>query len=392
MDWYLISVIAFVLVLAGLFYRDRRNVKRESILFVRKTSVGRKFLTKLGRRFPRLWWLYGTAAVVVGFAVSAYMIVWLMLFVGESLTTAQAVSPVALVLPSPSMNIVSAPGFIGVPFWYWIISLFVLVLVHEGSHGLMAAREKVRIKSLGWGALAFLIPLAFVEPDEEQLAKQKTGKQLRVYASGSFANFLLAFVMIIVSSVVVTSLFTPSGVAFRGLLEDFPAAEANMTGTIVGVNQMQVRGIDDLSAILGEVGPHENVTVTTVTYGAAGPGYRTYNLTTAEDPIDNTSDRGFIGILQLSNDYALKEGVAYPEVVYFFTGTGPDFFGLFFFIALINLGVGAFNLLPISILDGGRMWKLALDKVMPAHSKNVMKAMGSFLLFILAFLMVMAIF
>ena len=92
MDWYLISVIAFVLVLAGLFYRDRRNVKRESILFVRKTSVGRKFLTKLGRRFPRLWWLYGTAAVVVGFAVSAYMIVWLMLFVGESLTTAQAVS------------------------------------------------------------------------------------------------------------------------------------------------------------------------------------------------------------------------------------------------------------------------------------------------------------
>ena len=47
--------------------------------------------------------------------------------------------------------------------------------------------------------------------------------------------------------------------------------------------------------------------------------------------------------------------------------------GLFGWIFLINFFVGLFNLLPIGPLDGGRMWSIFLDRVIPKHSQAVMR-------------------
>ena len=382
-DWYFVSVIIFATILAAIFFIDRKNVKRESILLLRKTTRGKKFLIKLGTRFPRLWWLYGTLGVIIGLFMSCYMFIWILSLASQSMVT-DVGAPIALVLPSPTMEMVTGPGVVGVPFWYWIISIALLVFVHEGSHGLMAAREKIRIKSLGWGLLA-IIPLAFVEPDEKQLKKQKTMKQLRVFAAGSFANFITAFVMLFVMFFVMTSLFVPSGVAYRGLLEGYPAEQANLTGIIVGINNYEVTSLDDLSNILSNIGPEKRITIKTEVLAGNHYEENIFTLTTVEG-VENKS-RGFIGISELSNNLKLKNDTPYPELIYFFTGRSPDFHGLLFFIILINLGVGLFNLLPITILDGGRMWKILLDKAIPKYSNRIMKALGLSLFFILIFML-----
>lgn len=374
LDLYAISMLVFLAVLALFFYVDRRNVERQSILLLRKTTKGKKFLTSLGRRFSGFWWVYGMAAVMVGFYLSGFITYWLFEMTITNLTT-EAAPGIAFVLPSPTTDIVAAPGFIGVPFWYWIITIFLLIIVHEGSHGLMAAREKVRIKSLGWGLL-IAIPLAFVEPDEKQLRKEGPMKQLRVFAAGSFGNFVLALMASYLLVFSITTFFTPSGVNYQGYMQGFPAEQVNLTGTITGINNYTIETVGDLSAVLDEVGLGGRVTITTMDSGDE----RSFSIVTKEDP---ETGKGFIGIMGVSQNFVLNEGVAYPELVYFFTGSSPDFAGLLFFMFLINLGVGLFNLLPLGPLDGGRMWRIVLDRFVPKHSQIIMRGLTWMLLMIL---------
>ena len=55
-----------------------------------------------------------------------------------------------------------------------------------------------------------------------------------------------------------------------------------------------------------------------------GSGYeeRLFSLTTVEEPNATGSGKGFIGILGVSQDFSLREGVEFPELVYFFTWRG----------------------------------------------------------------------
>ena len=381
MDVYTVSILVFLAFLALFFYKDRKNVERQGVLLLRKTKKGRGFITKLGQRFPRLWWVYGTLAVAIGFYVSAYIFYWLLFMTMTSLT-AEAAPGLALVLPSPTTETVAVPGVIGVPFWFWIITIFLLILVHEGSHGIMAARERIRIKNLGWGLL-IAIPLAFVEPDEKQLQKEKPMKQLRVFAAGSFGNFVLAVISANILVFSITTFFVPAGVTYQGLMAGFPAEQANLTGTIVGIENYTIESLGDLSFALEDIGPGREIEIRTRMDTGSGFEEKSFWLTTAEEPNATEPGKGFIGILGVSQDFGLKEGVASPELVYFFTGRSPDFFGLLFFLFLINLGVGAFNLLPLGPLDGGRMWRIVLDRLIPRHSKRVMNGLSWALLFVL---------
>ena len=77
-----------------------------------------------------------------------------------------------------------------VPFWYWLIALFILAVVHEFAHGVIGERWGVRIKSSGFaflGILAPIMPAAFVEPNEEDLAKKKWWQKIAVFG-GRFSK------------------------------------------------------------------------------------------------------------------------------------------------------------------------------------------------------------
>ncbi len=442
-DWYLVSVLIFAAFLALLVYLDRKNWKRESILLLRKTQKGKAFLIWLGNRFPRFWLVVGIVAVIVTF-LSSLWIIWLLIVQTQLLATGQISVGPGILIPSPTNQTTVGPGYFAVPFWYWIISIAVLVVVHEGMHGVMAAREKVKIKSLGWGLLA-VIPLAFVEPDEKQLKKEKPWKQLRVFAAGSFANFVVALLAVGILAFMALSLLVPAGVGYQALVKDYPAANANMTGTIIGIDNSPVLNGKDLGAILQEAGPNRTITILTTN----GTANFTYTLETVPEPepdfepdwttgialgieqafpgmldlsssvsggiarltgtyqqpdwysltaeikfweyaksnypglateagsriaslgsqLQSHSRSGFIGILGVYDNNELKAGLQnYSEAVVFAQG-------LLFFLFLINFGVGAFNMLPIGPLDGGRMWDIVLKRLTPRHSKKIMNAL-----------------
>ena len=156
-DWYWVSLSVFVALVALIFILDRKNVEAQGIFFLRKTQHGKKLMISFGERFPRFWKVISTVGVFVGFFFSVFMLVMLLSIFIDSLIKAEPVPGVGLALPTATSTI--GMGFVGIPIWYWIAGLALLIVVHEGLHGVIAASQRIRIKSLGWGALLFL-PLA----------------------------------------------------------------------------------------------------------------------------------------------------------------------------------------------------------------------------------------
>ena len=130
--------------------------------------------------------------------------------------------------------------------------------------------------------------------------------------------------------------------------------------------------------------PNETIAVVTEVLFEGQYHNRIFILNTTEDP--NDPEQGFIGITGVYPNMRIRDDVPYKGVVHFFTGTSPNYLGLLYFMFLINFGVGAFNLLPLGPLDGGRMWKVVLDKKLPKHSQKITRGLNVFVLFLLAFL------
>jgi membrane-associated protease RseP (regulator of RpoE activity) len=374
-DYNLLSIVVFILVLAAVVYRDRRKFRRESVVLLRRTQRGKDFVIALGTRFPRFWKAFGTAGVVIGFAASVFMIILLFqsLFQGvERVLAGQPALPGAgIVLPSASTTPAFLPGVFLVPFWFWIISIAVLVVFHEGFHGVFAARENVRIKSLGVGLLA-VIPLAFVEPDEKQLQKKPVLSQMRVFAAGSFINIIMAFFVALVVLPAIATLYTQAGVAVQPI-EGYPAAAVNLSGVITGINGHEVRNVTDLNQALAGVRPGDAVTVRARVFTDGEEEAKTFSLVAVQRPPDiagNTT--GFIGITYSPAVPAFLEVksalAAYAPAIQFVNG-------LFVFIFILNLGIGLFNLLPLGPLDGGRMWEILLKRVSPKKARPIMKGL-----------------
>ncbi len=379
MNWYLVSVLIFITFLVVIFYKDRKNVERQSFLLMRRTQRGKKFLINFGRRFPRFWKAAGFIAVVLGFIISIWFLYMLidqtiMLF-RENLEIGAGI-----VIPSLTQDASMGPGYFAVPFWYWIISIVLLVVVHEGMHGIMAAREKCRIKSLGWGLLA-IIPLAFVEPDEKQLAKKGAWPQLRVFAAGSFGNFCLAGFSILLIASITTACFTPIGVGYSGLMEGYPANVSGMQapGIITQLDDYAIRNTADLDYALRQTGPNQIITLRAMIMINEDIVDEIYVLKTTCPP-EGACNSGFIGITYVPSQANIKELNAGLEP---FAGLISFITGLFTFVFLLNFLIGALNLLPLGPLDGGRMYSIVLKKVTPRYEKRIMTFLSWFVLLLI---------
>ncbi len=275
----MVSIVAFILFLVFVVYRDRKKFERESIILIRRTQRGKGILHKIGNSCPKLWKIIGTAGVCITMLASVYIFFYLVYNTLKVVFVKQTVGALQVVLPSPTQNIIVAPGIFAIPFWYWIIPLAILVVAHEGSHGIMSVVEKVPIKSLGWGLL-LVIPLAFVEPDEKSLEQKGMWSQLRVFAAGSFANFILGGIFVVVAMVFASMFFVPSGVAYSSLIKDYPASKVNLSGVIVSIDGKPVRTLKDLIHVTEEIGPNKTIEIITQNRTSN----TTYILTTTEPP------------------------------------------------------------------------------------------------------------
>ncbi len=349
MSLEILSLILFIGIIIAFVYFDRKNIEFKYGLVMRRTKKGKKFIYRMAKRYKKWLILLGNLGIIVGIVASGYTFFSLIdtsykIFFKPK----EAAQSIALVFPSVSG--VKLPGFVlGIPFWYWIIGIFTVMIAHEPMHGLLARAENVRIKSLGV-LLLIAIPGAFVEPDEKQIKKLSTMKKLRIYAAGSFGNFILAAILLFLTLAIIYPIFYRGSVIYGYLnytkynrSEPFPAERANITGPILSIDEERVENVKDLQRIMADKKPGQTILVKT-TKG-------TYSLTLTNDPKNKT--KGYMGVF-VADYKVLKREYRDNKLLSTVLSYTVELMG---WIVTLNLGIGAANLLPIKPLDGGLMFE-----------------------------------
>ena len=384
----LAAFAVFILIIAFLVYRDRKKVKLEGIVLIRRTKKGRKLIDRIAKRNPGFWKKMSVIGVVV--AIPSLVFVSLFLFNNSlNIIEGEDMGGVKFLLPGPVATPVTAPGVFIVPWWIWVIGVMSVMIPHEMSHGIVCRLEKIRIKAVGWLLLLF-IPGAFVEPDENQLKKAKRSTKLKVYSAGSFANITLAFFVLIVFSLLFAFLFQPAGLHFQ-TVENSSANITGLSGSIIKIDDRSISSVEGLSDVLSEHNPGDIIIVETVKNNYIMPAMHfagnieslvprliivtDFNETEKKYVVlGEKDDKAFLGVTNIIPTYSTSVDIQmYSSILI-----------IFIWVYIFNLGIGLINLLPIKPLDGGLVFE-EITRKFTKKSQAIVRIVSGIMLFILLF-------
>ena len=308
-------------------------------------------------------------------------------------------------------------------FTYFLIALAIVAVSHEFSHGIFARLYNIKVKTTGLAFFGPFFG-AFVEPDEKKMAKAPKKDQLSILAAGTFANIVMFALFGLVMWLFFALSFTPGGLIFNsyaqtvvnvsdityvenisvrniedislsakdGLnkitiggknylapkealsveslqkgkivaFDDAPAINAKIEGAITSIDGQPIRSHDELSEVLSVKRPGEIIRLETIN---SDDKTNSYELRLAERNgkaylgvgFFEAQTTGFRGLISkfLTN---IKD----PSIYYKSTWDGnfvKFIYDLLWWIVIINILVALMNMLPVSILDGGRFFYLTV--------------------------------
>ena len=312
-------------------------------------------MDKLSNNFRgliRFMGVFGIIIAYIGFAVTTVFFVKQAYDIVINPQSAIQVSPII-----PGVELVGTgltfPLVIG-----WI-SLFIIICVHEFSHGVVARAFNIPVKSSGFVFFG-PIPGAFVEPDEKVLLKKKAYKQLAVFAAGPVSNIFLTAIMMLISLFVLVPIFN-SFTYSEGIIIT-PMDDSSLPLYKAGIHEKTllkaINGNDtldyaSLDSMLNSLKPNEEAILNI--------DGKDVEITLAPHP-DNAS-KPYIGFNMLRPKLSSFLPIGFSKISPKKNSFDQKFFfhliiwldELFFWIAFISINVGMFNLLPLFITDGARM-------------------------------------
>ncbi|MBN2142072.1 site-2 protease family protein [Candidatus Woesearchaeota archaeon] len=339
-------VILFYLAIILFIYLKRKKFEFQAkFIALYRMKFGLGWIEKVGRRHSELIKILGYCGIGVGYAGMAFIVfmlgkgLWDMAFVPNA---PPVVSPVL-----PGVPIPGSPIF--VPFWYGIIALFIVVVIHEFSHGVVARAHDVKVMNTG---IVFFGPIvgAFVEPDEKQVDKQPDHVKYSIFAAGPFSNVLTAALVLLIAALVMSPLTDavakPVGVEFTYVEPGFPADIAGLqTGvTYDFVNNYSTNDLSSFESALRDVQINETVYI-----GNSDSNYTVVTTSREENP-----KKAIIGV-NVRTKFT-NEDKWWLKIILWTNG-------LLSWIFMLSLGLGLANLLPLGPVDGGRMIKESLERI-----------------------------
>ena len=345
MNLDLIFALIFYGIIFLLFVKYRNKFEVQNKIFVLyKTKLGIKLMNKLSSKIPRILHYISYLSITIGFIGMIITFLFLIKGVWNMIFIPNAIPVLAPVLPG-----VSIPGVPTLSFWHWIIAILITAVVHEFFHGVYASLAKVKIKSSGF---AFLGPIlaAFVEPDEKQLAKKSTHKQLSVLSAGPFSNIVLAFVFFLIGIFIIapvtSSILELNGIQIVDINKDLPIAQTSLKSgdQIIAIDNETVINQTHFSSIIKSHKPGDILNI------------QTQDKIIPVELSSNPENKS-LPIMGVTISYAKAD--IKPSIKKIFGNTPLALFWilkLVFWVYAISLGVGLFNLLPLGPVDGGRMF------------------------------------
>ena len=353
MAWVGIIVVAKALKLEKYGF----ELKAYSLVYKNK-SVNDVLIKVLGRT-KRGIKVFADLSVIAGFLMMGFAFYFLLNNVSNYFVAQSNFSELTVLIPGVTLT--SAPAIT-----YFLLSIPIVLVMHEGAHGIVAALEKIKIKTGGF-AIFIALFAGFVEPDEEEFEKAKKISKLRVIGAGATSNVLFAIVlgaimltnpifgMVLESiplfgDVILNTFYELSqGVLILSIMENSGAEQAGLLANdiITTINDVQIYGPADFPVL----NPGEMASVTVLRDGQV----LEFGLEVMASPDD--PERGLIGIMR-------DNAIPYNPVMNFIDWTSVDFNISMFLLWLwmISFFIGIINMLPLPILDGGKFIHIIIDK------------------------------
>ncbi|MBN2421040.1 site-2 protease family protein [Candidatus Woesearchaeota archaeon] len=367
MDIQIILAVLFVIFLTVFLLINRQKVVLQKIIHpilymvMFKSKFGIKFINKFADKYREQVKFFGYCCIGFGFLGMIYITINVLYLLFMIFSAPSAPAGVAFVLPFTNI-----PGVGYLSFLHWIVAIFVLALVHEFSHGIVAKAHGLEIKSSGFAFLCLFVPIipaAFVEPDEKKMKKHSDVVQYSIFAAGPMMNIFLAVLILIAMPYVLNpsalapfedKITEPIGFSFDIVNESLPAAQAGLKNGMI-VSAVNGNAVKDAQQFA------ENM------YYCAAPGDivnltadgKTYSIKT-----EDRDGKALIGINNIKNERRVLSEYEKIKHPYYWLKE------LFRWLFLLNLFIGLFNLLPLGIVDGGLM----LGTLLKSTSKNEHRA------------------
>lgn len=354
------ALIFYSGILIFFFTHKKRFEIQNKIILLYKTKLGLNLMDKIAKKFPKFLKLIGLIGIFIGFLGMILIFVWLIKSFINLIIFSDSEPAINLVLPG-----IKIPGSsVFIPFWYGIISILIIAVVHEFSHGVFARLYKIKVKSSGF-ALFGPILAAFVEPDDKTLEKKSRLKQLSVYAAGPFANILLALFAILMILLVINpiedSMVIKEGVRIFDIEKNYAADLAGLkVGDLIEkIDDKEIKTVKQFVDTMKEFKPGKNLWIKT--------NSSEYYTILSENP--NDPGRSYLGITVTADKTNIKEGITklfgrdVPFLIFYLHK-------LMIWVFLLSLGIGLVNLLPLGPIDGGKMFQVLMISIFKEGTKG----------------------
>ena len=346
-------LIAWVVILgiAKALKLEKHGFKITPYSLTYKNTQVQTALSKMLTRTKRGIRVFADVSVVAGFLMMGFAFWFLLNNLSNFFVEPTEFAELTVLIPGVTLTSVSA-------ITYFLLSIPIVLVIHEGAHGIVATLEKIKIKTGGF-AIFIALFAGFVEPDEKEFDDARKISKLRVIGAGATSNVIFAFAL---GAILLTNpLFAlilpepflewfydaPDGVGIISIIEGSGAEKAGLQKNDV------ITGIDDIAIITpvdfqkADLKPGDTVTVTVQRDG------QLLQLPVEIMPSPDDPDKGLVGIMRDS---------AFYKPVYNFIEWDPQVSMFLLWLWMISFFIGIINMLPLPILDGGKFIYTIIEK------------------------------
>ncbi len=356
--YVLIAWVVIILVAKGLKL-EKYGVEIKAYSLIYKNKQVDSVLHRILNRTKRGIRVFADVSVIAGFLMMGFAFWFLLNNVSNYFVAQNEFAELTVLIPGVTLT--SAPAIT-----YFLLSIPIVLVIHEGAHGIVAALEKIRIKTGGF-AIFIALFAGFVEPDDDEFNNAKKISKLRVIGAGATSNVLFAlvlgailltnpfFALILPEPILSTFYELPDGVLVLSIIENSGAEKAGMQANdiITGINEIPIRSLVDFPSL----SPGETASVTVLR------DTQTIEFNVEIMPAPEDTERGLIGIMR-------DNSLAYKPVMNFIEWNDPNVSMFLLWLWMISFFIGIINMLPLPILDGGKFIHSIIDKKMSDNAVN----------------------
>jgi len=349
---YVLIAWVVILIAAKSLKLEKHGFELKAYSITYKNTQVQSVLSKILTRTRRGIRVFADVSVVAGFLMMGFAFWFLLNNLSNFFVEPTEFAELTVLIPGVTLT--SGPAIA-----YFLLSIPIVLIIHEGAHGIVASLEKIKIKTGGFAVFIALFA-GFVEPDEEEFDKAKKISKLRVIGAGATSNVIFAFALgallltnpifalVLPEPLVEWFYDAPDGVLVISIIPDGGAEKAGLQSgdLITAINGVVIITPLDFQKI--DLKPGETVTVTVQRNG------QQLQLPVEIMPSPDDPDRGLVGIMR---DNALSY-----KPVYNFIEWDPQVSMFLLWLWMISFFIGIINMLPLPILDGGKFIYTIIEK------------------------------